>query len=100
MWHTLQLQRRTQLIAGISLLIIVVILLTCLHSFLAGIVEWVFRFSLFLIVVGLSLYKLVIWFRYRHDPEKRERIVYAGQIYPEKIRRFLMDERVDDKKKF
>ena len=28
----------------------------------------------------LTLYKLMLWFRYRHDPAKREWLTSAGQI--------------------
>jgi hypothetical protein len=53
----------------------------------------------FLLILGLSIYKLAVWFRYRSEPEKRERVVYSGQVYPEKIRRWLMDEKENEVKK-
>jgi hypothetical protein len=41
---------------------------------------------------GGSIYKLALWFRYRKDSDKRELIASSGQMYPEKLRKFLMDE--------
>ncbi|HXG92369.1 MAG TPA: hypothetical protein VNN73_08375 [Blastocatellia bacterium] len=45
------------------------------------------------IIFASSVYKLALWFRYRNDPIQRERVDYSGQIYPEAIRQFLMDEK-------
>lgn len=44
------------------------------------------------LIVGGSAYKLALWFRHRHDPEKREAVAFSTQLYPSKIRKFLMDE--------
>lgn len=41
---------------------------------------------------GGSIYKLALWVRYRKDPDRRELIASSSQMYPRKLRRFLMDE--------
>lgn len=41
---------------------------------------------------GGSIYKLVLWFRYRKDPDRRELIASSSQVYPKRLRNFLMDE--------
>ncbi len=51
-----------------------------------------------LLVVGLAavtLYKLVLWFRYRYDPAKREALIASGQVYPKWLARFIFDEDAD-----
>jgi hypothetical protein len=41
---------------------------------------------------GGSIYKLALWVRYRNDLDKRELIASSGQMYPKRLRQFLMDE--------
>ena len=64
---------------------------TIFFSYLSGSIsektETAIRILPYLLLIGLSIYKIAVWFGYRNDPEKRERVVYSGQIYPEKIRR-------------
>lgn len=93
------MKREYKINIGLSLLVVAVIFLVFLSRTIAGIVGTMIRITILTLVIGLSIYKLVLWFRYRNDPEKRERVVYSGQIYPEKIRRFLMDEKMDNDKK-
>lgn len=93
------MKREYKINIGLSLLVVAVIFLVFLSRTIAGIVGTMIRIPILTLVIGLSIYKLVLWFRYRNDPEKRERVVYSGQIYPEKIRRFLMDEKMDNDKK-
>ena len=50
---------------------------------------------LILIDGGGSIYKLALWFRYRKEPDKRELIASSTQIFPKKLRQFLMDEAGD-----
>lgn len=44
---------------------------------------------------GLSLYKLILWFRYRDDPAKREALVSSGQVYPKRLAKWIFDEDAD-----
>jgi hypothetical protein len=39
-----------------------------------------------------SLYKVCLWWRYRDHPEKREMISSSNQLFPKRLRLFLMDE--------
>jgi hypothetical protein len=41
---------------------------------------------------GGSLYKICLCWRYRDHPEKREMISWSNHLFPERLRRFLMDE--------
>jgi hypothetical protein len=84
---------------GLCILVAAVVLLAFLSRAIAGFAADMTRIGILALILGLSIYKLVLWFRYRNDPEKRERVVYSGQIYPEKVRRFLMDEKMDNDKK-
>ncbi len=93
------IRRQSKINIGLSLLVAVILLAFLLSRAIAGIVADMIGIGLLALILGLSLHKLVLWFRYRNDPEKRETVVYSGQIYPEKVRRFLMDEKMDDDKK-
>ena len=44
------------------------------------------------VVVGLSLYKVTLFYRYRDDPAKREALFWSGQVYPKWLARFIFDE--------
>jgi hypothetical protein len=46
-------------------------------------------------LAGLSVYKLILWFRYRDDPVKREALISSGQVYPKRLARWLLDEDAD-----
>lgn len=54
-----------------------------------------------LIVIGfgvyaaLSLYKLILLYRFRNDPAKREALVWTTQVYPKRLTRFILDEDAD-----
>ena len=50
---------------------------------------------LIVFVVGGSIYKLTLWWRYRHDPAMREKVVFSTQLYPSRLRRFFYDEKED-----
>ena len=49
------------------------------------------------LLAGSSVYKLFLWFRYGDDPAKREALVSAGQVYPKRLARWLLDEDADVK---
>ena len=44
------------------------------------------------LLVGSTLYKLIIWHRYRDDPAKREALISSGQVYPKWLTKFILDE--------
>jgi len=44
---------------------------------------------------ALSLYKLILWFRYRDDPVKREALISSGQVYPRRLAKWIFDEDAD-----
>jgi hypothetical protein len=50
-------------------------------------------------MLGGSIYKIWLWWGYRNDPAKRQTITFSTQLYPEKLRRFLMDEQHEGDKK-
>jgi hypothetical protein len=45
------------------------------------------------VVVGGSIYKLTLWWRYRKDPVRREQVVFSTPPYPPRLRRFFYDEK-------
>jgi hypothetical protein len=49
------------------------------------------------VVAVLSVYKLVQIYRYRKDPAKREWFLNQTQVFPDKIRRFVLDENYNEK---
>jgi len=46
-------------------------------------------------LMAILLYKLVLMFRYRNDPEKLRGLVSVGQVFPKRIKRFIFDEPAD-----
>lgn len=60
-----------------------------------------------LVVVGLTIagfvallvYKLVLMYRYRDDPEKLEGLAWTDQMFPKRIQRFMYDEDYDKARK-
>jgi len=49
------------------------------------------------VVAVLSGYKLVQIYRFRNNPTKREWFLNQTQVFPEKIRRFVLDENYNEK---
>jgi hypothetical protein len=45
----------------------------------------------------LSVYKLFQIYRYRNDPVKRKRLLNTTQVYPKKIKRWILDENYNEK---
>lgn len=84
---------------GLALLVFAAICLVSWNRMIGGIVETLITICILTAVIGLSIYKLALWFRYRHDPKKREQVVYSGRNFPRRIRQFYMDEKPDDNKK-
>jgi hypothetical protein len=85
--------KRSEIILGLFLLIALIILMSSLDGSIAENADTAILMLSFLLLLGLSIYKLAVWFGFRHNPEKRESVVYSGQIYPARIRRWLMDEK-------
>lgn len=93
------MKKETLINLGLALLVFAAICLVSWNRMLGGIVETLITICILTAVIGLSVYKLTLWYRYRHDPEKREQVVYSGQNFPRQLRRFFMDEKRDDEKK-
>ena len=47
------------------------------------------------IYAALLLYKLILFYRYRNDPAKREMLVWQPRVFPERLKRFILDEHAD-----
>lgn len=47
----------------------------------------------------LSIYKLVQIYRCRNDPVKGKRFLNETQVYPEKMRRWMLDENYNEKRR-
>ena len=59
--------------------------------------ENILRVAILGLLVAGSAYKVGLLVRHRNDPEKRERLVSSGQVYPDAIRKFILDEK-DERK--
>jgi nitrate reductase gamma subunit len=55
-------------------------------------------FLLVAVFVALTLYKVIVSFRYRNDPAKWEALISTGQVYPKRLMRFIFDENPDSEK--
>jgi hypothetical protein len=59
--------------------------------------------DLILNVIGIALlivlagYYLMLFYRYRNDPVKREWLLARTQVFPERIRRFIEDADYNEK---
>ena len=45
--------------------------------------------------LALLIYKLVLMFRYRDDPDKLRALVWTDQVFPKRLQRFIYDEDAD-----
>ena len=43
-------------------------------------------------VLSMLVYKVWLWFEYRHDPVKREALVFSTQLLPRRLMKFVLDE--------
>ena len=84
---------------GVLLIIMAVMYLSFRSQLAATIATDIIRLWFFVLIVGGSIYKLKLWWRYRHDPAKREKVVFSTLIYPSRLRRFFYDEKEDAAKK-
>lgn len=83
---------------GVLLIITAVIYLSSRSHLAATIVDDIISLWFLVLVVGGSIYKLTMWWRYRHDPVERERITFSTSSFPARLRRFYMDEKADETK--
>lgn len=88
--------RKAQYAIGFAVWVSIVVagaFVTFAPGSLIAIVDFALLIALLVLVDGGgSIYKLALWFRYRKEPEKRELIASSGQMYPKRLRKFLMDE--------
>ena len=84
---------------GVLLIITAVVYLSARSHLAATIAEDIIGLWFLVLVVGGSIYKLTLWWRYRHDPAKREQVVFSTGFYPSKLQRFFYDEKEDGAKK-
>jgi hypothetical protein len=73
-------------------LVLVIIALLAANNLFANIVDTIISIATLTLMIGLSIYKIALWFHYRNDPEKRERVVYTFQNFPKELRRWYMGE--------
>jgi hypothetical protein len=73
-------------------LVLVIIALLAANNLFANIVDTIISIVTLTLMIGLSIYKIGLWFHYRNDPEKRERVVYTFQNFPKELRRWYMGE--------
>ncbi len=64
---------------------------------MGGIATYIDAIFWLVVTAVLSVYKLVQIYRYRKDPAKREWYSNQTQVFPEKIRRFVLDENYNEK---
>jgi hypothetical protein len=50
------------------------------------------------VFAALTIYKVILAFRYRDDPAKREALISTGQVYPKRLMRFIFDENPESNK--
>lgn len=84
---------------GVLLIIAAVIYLSSRSQLAATIAADIISLWFLVLIVGGSIYKLTLWWRYRNDPAKRERIAFSTSSFPARLRRFYMDERADETKR-
>src|SRR5262249_3155702 len=57
------------------------IVLVCAGGRFSKVMEALIGVFFLTTVVAGSVYKLKLWFKYRHDPERREEETYSNQFY-------------------
>lgn len=86
------MKKETLINLGLVFLVLAVIVLMAANGLFANIVDTIISIVSLTLVIGLSIYKVALWFHYRNDPEKRERIVYTFQTFPKEFRRWYLGE--------
>ena len=62
---------------------------------MAEIIDTFLIIAMLAMIVALALYKVILWFRYRKDPIKREALISSGQVYPKRLAKWIFDEDAD-----
>ncbi|MEN3332915.1 MAG: hypothetical protein V7641_2280 [Blastocatellia bacterium] len=83
---------------GVLLIITAVIYLSSRSHLAATIASDIISLWFLVLIIGGSIYKLTLWWRYRHDPAKREKVVFSTPLYPSRLRKFFYDEENGAKK--
>ena len=86
------MKKETLINLGLVFLVLIIIVLMAANGLFANIVDTIISIVSLTLVIGLSIYKVALWFHYRNDPEKRERVVYTFQTFPKEFRRWYMGE--------
>jgi uncharacterized membrane-anchored protein len=86
------MKKETWINIGLALLVLTIIMLLAASDTFAAITDTILGVITLTLMIGLSIYKLALWFRYRNDPEKRERVVYSFQSFPKELRRWFLGE--------
>ena len=86
------MKKETLINLGLALLVLVIIVLMAANGLFANIVDTIISIVTLTLLIGLSIYKVTLWFHYRNDPEKREHIVYTFQNLPKELRRWYFGE--------
>ena len=48
--------------------------------------------------MAMLVYKLILMHRYRNDRKKLESVAWSDQVFPKRLRKFILDEHDDDEK--
>jgi hypothetical protein len=86
------MKKETLINLGLALLVLAIVVLLAANNTFAVITDTIIGVVSLALMIGLSIYKVALWFRYRHDPEKRERVVYSFQSFPKEFRRWYRGE--------
>ena len=86
------MKKETLINLGLALLVLIIISLLAASKLFADLVDTTIGIVSLALVIGLSIYKIALWFHYRNDPEKRERVVYTFQSFPKEFRRWYLGE--------
>ena len=78
--------------AGVLLLMTAVLYLSVRSRLAETIATGLIDVAILALVVGGSIYKLALWWRYRKDPVKREQVVFSTPFFSSKWRKFFYDE--------
>jgi len=85
--------------SGVLLIIMAVMYFSSRSHLAATIATDIITLWFLILVVGGSIYKLTLWWRYRKDPAMRERVVFSTSFYLSGLRKFFYDEKADEPKK-
>lgn len=88
---------KTKLLMAASVLLVItgVIYLSARSHLAETIATGVIDLAFLVLVVGGSIYKLTLWWRYRNDPAKREQVVFSTPFFSSRLRKFFYDEKED-----